>query len=249
MLSRRVRTGFTVVELVVVIAIVAVLIALMLPAVHTSREAARRASCRNNLKQIGLALHNYHDMASVFPYAESYTGQCGFGPVTVACSVLPGKPKSGREFKVTYDNPCVLNHKGWMLLLPYLDEAGLADMINSHIATSSLAAGAKDADGKQLPICGSDALGAQIERSGPDFNPDFQSNAQAVTTVVSMFICPSDHGNPTGRPGPTKDNIPWYQTTNTWKNGGAKASYDFIIETFGGDSTCVLWAKARKHCG
>jgi prepilin-type N-terminal cleavage/methylation domain-containing protein/prepilin-type processing-associated H-X9-DG protein len=61
------RRGFTLIELLVVIAIIAVLIALLLPAVQAAREAARRAQCVNNLKQIGLALHNYHQMNDCFP--------------------------------------------------------------------------------------------------------------------------------------------------------------------------------------
>jgi prepilin-type N-terminal cleavage/methylation domain-containing protein len=65
------RAGFTLIELLVVIAIIAVLIALLLPAVQAAREAARRSQCRNNLKQFGIAMHNYHDTCRMFPMGQS----------------------------------------------------------------------------------------------------------------------------------------------------------------------------------
>src|SRR5215212_8782491 len=72
------RRGFTLIELLVVIAIIAVLIALLLPAVQAAREAARRAQCLNNMKQLGLALHNYNSGHGSFPI-----GSLGHDPITM----------------------------------------------------------------------------------------------------------------------------------------------------------------------
>lgn len=78
MFRSRSRFAFTLIELLVVIAIIAILIALLLPAVQQAREAARRSQCKNNLKQIALAFHNYHDSAKQFPVNISWSGSNNF---------------------------------------------------------------------------------------------------------------------------------------------------------------------------
>jgi len=97
---RRKRVGFTLIELLVVIAIIAVLIALLLPAVQQARDAARRTQNRNNLKQIGIALHNYHEAHNVFPPGwigvtagqQHVEGESGFGWATFLLPNLEQEP-------------------------------------------------------------------------------------------------------------------------------------------------------------
>lgn len=102
-LTRR-SSGFTLIELLVVIAIIAILIALLLPAVQQAREAARRTQCKNNLKQIGLALHNYHDVYSIFPLG-AYTAV---------------------DDDMGYDD----DGYGWAtMLLPYIEEQNLYESL------------------------------------------------------------------------------------------------------------------------
>ena len=105
--------GFTLVELLVVIAIIGVLVALLLPAVQAAREAARRMSCSNKMKQIGLALHNYHDTHKVFP------------PDAIWAGATPG------------GNPNVLDqprHFTWIcMILPFMEQTPLHDQVNFSI--------------------------------------------------------------------------------------------------------------------
>jgi prepilin-type N-terminal cleavage/methylation domain-containing protein/prepilin-type processing-associated H-X9-DG protein len=108
--------GFTLIELLVVIAIIAVLIALLLPAVQAAREAARRAQCVNNLKQIGLALHNYHQAVGVFP---------------LGASEYLVSTNATRNNNFQWDN--------WschVMILPYLEQATLYNSANFSVGNN-----------------------------------------------------------------------------------------------------------------
>ena len=106
------RSGFTLIELLVVIAIIAILVALLLPAVQQAREAARRSSCKNNVKQIALALHNYHETHGVFPFGQ-----------------LNG-------VRTNLSHP---NRMTWFpLLMPFMELGTAYDLISPTFATDSM---------------------------------------------------------------------------------------------------------------
>lgn len=113
----RQRRGFTLIELLVVIAIIAVLVALLLPAVQQAREAARRSTCKNKLKQLGLAMHNYHDTHNVFVPSAISLGWCRVNAPEVGISNIQNK-------------------NGLALLLPFLDQAPIYNQLDQSAAHS-----------------------------------------------------------------------------------------------------------------
>lgn len=121
MVSRRYR-AFTLVELLVVIAIIGILVALLLPAIQAAREAARRSECSNNMKQIGLALHNYHDTQGKFP----------------PTGILYGDP-----YRVPHQVP--YHHTWLVMLLPFMEEGSLYDGVRVDLPIWNDGAGQRQA--------------------------------------------------------------------------------------------------------
>jgi len=180
--KRRATAGFTLVELLVVIAIIGVLVALLLPAVQAAREAARRASCINNLKNVALAAINYHDTHKAFPVDEDYSVysavRCDlvasnpptYGPTggsgLTHCPALKSNEDELRQSKQ-------LDGGGWIVrVLPFLEQQSLYDRFN---------------------IPGHGLNGSWIDTSNLGMNntgdPAFR---EAVETQPAVLVCPSD---------------------------------------------------------
>jgi prepilin-type N-terminal cleavage/methylation domain-containing protein/prepilin-type processing-associated H-X9-DG protein len=131
MADKRVRGGFTLVELLVVIAIIGILVALLLPAIQAAREAARRTQCKNNLKNIGLAIHNFTDTYKFFPLG-------GTGPEAKIHEYLKDTLSSVTPKKGPPNGPKEQG-LGWMYqILPYLEEGAVQNLITEAEITRQL---------------------------------------------------------------------------------------------------------------
>lgn len=187
------RRAFTLIELLVVIAIIAVLIALLLPAVQQAREAARRSTCKNNLKQYGIALHNYHDTHGMFPIGGTF-----------AHSWIGNPP--------IFDNWGTHPGVGWQVrILPFMDQAPLYDQVPmDHVRPVDIQFNGKFLRQHQVPyaLCPSDNEQYELNFDWAQTNycgnlgsqrvPSADANCHPYLTPGVNYENPggeSDHGN------------------------------------------------------
>ena len=182
------RKGFTLIELLVVIAIIAILVSLLLPAVQQAREAARKAQCQNNLKQLGLAMHNYHSTYKTFPAGMGGTGGPGSDP----------DHNGGRL--------------GWTVpLLPFLDQTALWNTISrpSVNGTNNFPAMGPRPWRGNYPPWNSQTASLLCPSDGADVV------GRADTNYV---VCQGDNGRGNDRQNPRNGNIRGMFSRNIWRD-------------------------------
>jgi prepilin-type N-terminal cleavage/methylation domain-containing protein/prepilin-type processing-associated H-X9-DG protein len=193
----RSRLGFTLIELLVVIAIIAILIGLLLPAVQKVREAAARSSCSNNLKQMGLALHNFAgNYNGQFPAAMINSGRASTANVASGAT----QPYSGPEVSYKGQPYVAYNHTGFVALLPYIEQGPMFQLYNYQYVFSS-------SSPNGIPI-------------GPDPNPN--PNRLVAQNFIKTYVCPSD-----ANPSPQVTSNPRSTTDYYERDGVYRTNYLF----------------------
>ncbi len=221
------KRGFTLIELLVVIAIIAILIALLLPAVQQAREAARRSTCKNNMKQLGLALHNYHDTHGVFPPGQVANGDCASGNSNPPATAM--------------------NMNGLVLLLPFLDQAPLYKTLNFNLAFDDHVQGS-------IPLSGGNATtnAARVNRVMTAFNCPSDPGPIGSSTSTTYNL---PGGSPIHRTNYDFSTYRQHDICNYWVRRGASTRTMFedgskcrIRDITDGTTNTVMLAETRKSC-
>jgi prepilin-type N-terminal cleavage/methylation domain-containing protein len=209
------RQGFTLIELLVVIAIIAVLMGLLVPAVQKVREAGGRVSCQNNLKQLGLALHNYHGAKRAFPPAGKGYGWC------IVTPVYQGDAR-------------IYNLNGLALLLPYIEQGSLDVRFNRAEAMSPQNTGY---------CCGDvgNTMGTLVGNPVTNGNSALMSNQMPVLRCPSdsgdPFLGTSGAYGPGGTYNGAKTNYDFITSTNDFYCNCWKVTAATARTMFGENST------------
>ncbi|MFH1304764.1 MAG: DUF1559 domain-containing protein [Planctomycetota bacterium] len=214
------RKGFTLIELLVVIAIIAILIALLLPAVQQAREAARRSQCKNNLKQFGVAFHNYHDIHKAFPPGVINRPSAGWASQCVNMSNGVALPND--------------NYRAWgwgTFILPLIDQAPLYNILKP--------------DGCRMPDAG-DSFGSNTPLNDPfpvfrcpsDTGPDINAMHQSYSTTNYVVNEQFGSGNSRVRIRDITDG-----TSNTLLLGERRLKRDPAGKRHGG---AIIWGRSNN---
>jgi prepilin-type N-terminal cleavage/methylation domain-containing protein len=228
------RSGFSLIEVLVVLAIIAILIGLLLPAVQRVREAAAQTQCRNNMKQIALAVLQYEVANKKLPPAGIGYGWC-------QCSLVPGPFLSDSH---------IVNQNGLSLLLAYLDQAVL-DAGLDRTKAFSLAVSPYPGGWRTTPST-SDPNGSNPVQNGSaltqmDIDLANNVNLSLMSTQLAIFRCPSDPGDPV-IPADGSPNSPYTPTYGPGANfTGAKSSYDFVANVPGELGLCNSWGSPSAN--
>jgi len=239
----RARRGFTLIELLVVIAIIAILVSLLLPAVQQAREAARRTQCRNNLKQFGIAVHNYHDIYRQFPNANANSSLTG-GSLFV--SILPLIDQAN-------------GYKLWDFNLSNSDPLNIAvsgQRIPVFMCPSST-------EPRMVPGCDSDAERAPgnyaVNIGSKDFNQYWSYYGESAPSLDGAIVFTdsadgktalkhfTDGSSNTLMIGETAYNLPDYKFSSGSCSGDPRYSFTYWSNPYPGSTACTTEYAFNPH--